>query len=136
MDSERLSLDKIQLELETFYNFVILKLKSHCNLLNKYIFPKLKNQHLPKKSLIKKSKWKNISHFSHVMFNILLTILIVQSKSCLQLLTYAKKFVSLIKIDVKCAGQTKIQVVLFLTRVQKICVISILQLVIALKISE
>ena len=93
MDSERLSLDKIQLELETVYNFVILKLKSHYNLLNKYIFPKLKNQHLPKKSLIRKSKWKNISHFSHVMFNILLRILIVQSKSCLQLLTYTKKFV-------------------------------------------
>lgn len=98
MNTERLSLDKIQLELETFYNFVILKLKSHYNLLTKYIFPKLKNQHLPKTSLIKKSRWKNISHFSHVMFNLLLTILIVQSKSCLQLLTYTKKFVSLIKM--------------------------------------
>lgn len=38
MDSKRLCLGKIQLELERFYNFKTLKPKSNYNLLNKHIF--------------------------------------------------------------------------------------------------
>ena len=38
MDSKRLCLGKIQLELESFYNFKTLKPKSNYNLLNKHIF--------------------------------------------------------------------------------------------------
>lgn len=38
MDSKRLSLGKIQVELDRFYNFKILKPKSNYNLLNKHIF--------------------------------------------------------------------------------------------------
>ena len=38
LDSKRLSLGKIQVKLERFYNFKILKTKSNYNLLNKHIF--------------------------------------------------------------------------------------------------
>ena len=40
MENERLSLDNTHLELETFYNFVILKPKNNYNILSKYISSK------------------------------------------------------------------------------------------------